>query len=433
MNGSVSASAAKIETFSWLSTVQLSVVMVLLVFTPVARGATTRWAFCIALWLALIAALVMVGRRLWQEQRIFPRTPLDVPLAAVIVLAAASWIGSIYRDATFWALLRLCLYVLVFYLVFDLTASRRQIRRLVLALVTLGAAVAFLGLVKYSGAPILSIWRDAGTATRLNSTFINPDHLAGYLAMLFCLGLGVFVQRSGQTAPLWVIALLLMLVAIGLSLSRGGWIATFAGVEFMILTVLWDRRASKVKIVVIAVVLLLAAGLTLMASNPILERASTLQTVGDHPDLNTRVMAWKATLRLIEESPVLGKGLGTFPWSFTRVRPAGLMGRFYEAHNDYLQIAAGAGLPILAVLLWGLVVVYRIGLRTVTRVRSRFYAGVCLGALSGISAILVHSLVDFNLQITCNGIIFSCLGGLLLGVAEKTGKNGRWGLAGDKN
>jgi hypothetical protein len=73
------------------------------------------------------------------------------------------------------------------------------------------------------------------------------------------------------------------------------------------------------------------------------------------------------------------------------------------------------GLPVLVPIIWGLFGVFRTGLRTFRETESRFRAGVTLGALGGIVAILIHSIWDFNIQITANGILFSVLVGLVVG------------------
>ena len=129
------------------------------------------------------------------------------------------------------------------------------------------------------------------------------------------------------------------------------------------------------------------------------------------------MVVWEGSLQLIRESPLQGTGLGTFPWSFTPVQPAGLDNLWLETHNDYIQIVTEIGLLGLIPIMWGLILLFRTGLRTYFGTESRFRAGVTLGALTGIVAILINSLVGFNIQITSNGILFSVLIGLVMGSA----------------
>jgi hypothetical protein len=73
------------------------------------------------------------------------------------------------------------------------------------------------------------------------------------------------------------------------------------------------------------------------------------------------------------------------------------------------------GLLALIPICWGIFLVFRKGLSQFKNTNSRFRAGLILGSLGGIVAILVHSVSDFNMQITANGILFSLLIGLAVG------------------
>jgi hypothetical protein len=73
------------------------------------------------------------------------------------------------------------------------------------------------------------------------------------------------------------------------------------------------------------------------------------------------------------------------------------------------------GLLVVIPLGWGLFLIVRRGMLNMTDSSSSMVKAGTTGALFGIVAILVHSITDFNLQITANGIIFSLLVGLVMG------------------
>jgi len=395
-----------------------------LILTPLAKGATPRWAFCIALWLLFVSFSAMLLRRLWQDERLIPKSPLDLAIYLLLALALGSFVISIYRSATTWAFLRLLLYLGVFYLTLDFARSRHQTKWLVFTVLGLGTVLAFIGFIKYQGGAIPAFW-DYGTSGGnkfLTSTFVNHNHIAGYLAMVFALGLGLFLFRPFWSPAVWVAVLILILVAICLSMSRGGWIASFCALEFIVIFFLLKKGMSRFKVLAVASVLFVAVGLTILGSNPVIER---LQSMGNEnePSLVGRLTVWKASAKMVEENPLLGTGLGTFPWSFTRVRPAGLTLRYREAHNDYVQVATEMGLLALIPICWGLFSVFRKGLSQFKNTNSRFRAGLILGSLGGIVAILVHSVSDFNMQITANGILFSLLVGLAVGASFGVNKD----------
>jgi hypothetical protein len=67
--------------------------------------------------------------------------------------------------------------------------------------------------------------------------------------------------------------------------------------------------------------------------------------------------------------------------------------------------------------MWGIYLVFKVGIQRFSQTNSSFRAGVTLGALCGVAAMLIHSIVDYNVQITSNGILFSVLIGLVMGSA----------------
>ncbi|MBW1981240.1 MAG: O-antigen ligase family protein [Deltaproteobacteria bacterium] len=400
----------------------------LLIFAPLARGATERWAFCISLWLVLLALTAMMIRRLWQGEPLLPRTVLDLPIGLLLLLAGVSWFFSMYRQATSWAFMRLLLYIAAFYLTYDLASSKAAIRRMLVLLLGMGVLISLLGFIKYAGGSIPAFWKYRLDGHRLNSTFVNPNHAAGYLEMVFLFGLGYLFFRSRAEKMLLGSCLALIFIALLLSMSRGGWIATSASLMFMG-AVFYSRlgwQRWKISLAITSFVLVVT--LCFLGSNDLFRRIgsfSNQQEIG----FNGRLGAAKATTQLIEEYPLWGTGLGTFPWSFTAVSPAGSNIRWREAHNDYVQIASEMGLPVLIPLGWGLFLIFRTVFKRLKHSGGdRFQTAITLGALGAIVAMLIHSLVDFNIQITSNGILFCVLVGLAL--SEKNSRHRSIGLEG---
>ena len=409
-------------TSSTLEIIEESSLLLLLAFTPLVRGATSHWAFCFSLWVALVGLSAMLLRQPCRQTGSLPKTPLEAPLLILLILAAGSLAGSIYRFATIWALLRLFLYVAAFYLSLDIVTSKERLQRLLLVVIAMGTVIAFLGFIQVAmgTVPFLSPSPGTGSERELVSTFVNHNHLAGYLAMVLMLGLGMILYRPPVNSLVLGGCLLLIMMALYLSRSRGGWISAFIAMGFMAVAVMAQRGVGKFKTMLVVLAVIFVTGFSFLGSNAMIERFDTLRNPNEPSLMEGRVPAWRACSGLIKEHPLLGTGLGTFPWSFGAVRPPGLSHRYREAHNDYVQIVTEVGLPVLIPLVWGLILVFRTGFTTLRTRKSRFKSGVTLGALGGMVAILVHSVGDFNLQITSNGILFAVLGGLVMGTAESS-------------
>jgi O-antigen ligase len=109
---------------------------------------------------------------------------------------------------------------------------------------------------------------------------------------------------------------------------------------------------------------------------------------------------------MFRSRPILGWGLGTFPTVYPQFRSFYTNFFVNEAHNDYLQLLAEMGVLGFAVMLWFVIVAYRKALPKIGNWMSDVSGAVTLACTLGFTGILVHSLVDFNLQIPANAALF---------------------------
>jgi len=77
------------------------------------------------------------------------------------------------------------------------------------------------------------------------------------------------------------------------------------------------------------------------------------------------------------------------------------------------------GLPLIAIVVWMIIALYRKGFRKLKN-PSRLVRGITVGAMSGITAILVHSISDFNLHIPANAMLFTVLAALVVAPLPRT-------------
>ena len=250
----------------------------------------------------------------------------------------------------------------------------------------------------------------------------------GYLlvkARYFAMEKGLSLRRKvlwfSQESLQWTLLLGLVPIFLGLGIvfsrSRSG--ITVLAVTVVLAGVAsasWrvfsdeDRRGTKrgkgsrsgwiVRIVAAAVL----AGAVWLGIGPVIDRFA-------ETDLSRegRIIVMKNTVEMIGDFPWTGTGKGTYVNAYPIYEKVDDRMRLSFAHNDYLEYAAengviGGGALILAgiglaVWLWGM---WR-------RRRSSFAKGVGLGAVLGVTAILLHGFTDFNLQITANAVYFTAL------------------------
>jgi O-antigen ligase len=80
-----------------------------------------------------------------------------------------------------------------------------------------------------------------------------------------------------------------------------------------------------------------------------------------------------------------------------------------QAHNDYLQLLVETGLAGFAIAVWFLVLVFRQAAGKLKNWTENASGALTVAALLGCVGILVHSFLDFNLQIPSNAALFYVL------------------------
>ena len=146
-------------------------------------------------------------------------------------------------------------------------------------------------------------------------------------------------------------------------------------------------------------------------------------TVSASDPTTGRAHFWKTTLHIIRDNPFIGSGLGSFGVAYTLYDTRNGLLRLEQAHNDYLQVLADAGVVGALLGLAFVFLLFRLALAR-RETEDRFRRGVATGALAGCFAVLVHSFFDFTLHTTANALLFLVLAAVatLNGRVEETGR-----------
>ncbi|MBW1990356.1 MAG: O-antigen polymerase, partial [Deltaproteobacteria bacterium] len=96
-----------------------------------------------------------------------------------------------------------------------------------------------------------------------------------------------------------------------------------------------------------------------------------------------------------------------------------------EAHNDYIDFLAETGIFFVPILLWLAVSTYKAGWKKL-RHHSRLVRYTTLGALSGITAILIHSMADFSLHVPANAAMLALLAAIAVMAPQVRSRRNGW-------
>jgi O-antigen ligase len=130
-----------------------------------------------------------------------------------------------------------------------------------------------------------------------------------------------------------------------------------------------------------------------------------------------RLHYWQVAWQIFLHNPILGTGLDSFSLSYPLFDTWNGQQRVEQAHNDYLQILADAGILGFICVAAFIFFLYKKGLQTINNTDDRFRRGTAIGALGGIFGILVHSFFDFPLRTPSNAFFFLTLATLATATA----------------
>ncbi|MFL5328022.1 MAG: O-antigen ligase family protein [Gemmataceae bacterium] len=355
--------------------------------------------------------------------------------------AASAWVPTIsmYPHATRQELYRWLAVLVCFAAVRNVVASTGSLRRLSWITLANGIFLSVFAMYQFFGSAALGgVSRHAVYSFETKGDpfgpFICRNHFPDYINLCIGLGIGLLLvssrsesdKRASRThkaqalveqseqdetgfsilsflhspMQLWLSAgIAIMAVAVLCSMSRGGVAALILGaiVAVVLRGTLPGRRPTRLEFFALPI-LLIVGFVAWLGINP-LQRVTNAQTtfVSD-----ARIKIWKNLLPLTYRFPIFGSGYGTLQY----VEPLHRQTDYYgynatvdidHAHNDYLEAMVEGGIIRLALTVAIVFFLLNFGRKAMRRHETRTPGRLALGALVGIAALAVHSVVDFGI------------------------------------
>lgn len=345
-------------------------------------------AFFSALVMVIIGMRFLIRRELRVEDY-----GILCSLALILFGNTLSLMAAREPEVSVWLLLKWFFHALLLVFIMSFRDRVWHLRTL-LTLVLVTGALSVYGLVTHLTNNAYDLNFYAGVGTR-NATAL---HLSLVLPLALALGM---VSQLPLLARLSVWSSIgVSVVALGLTYSRGGWLAALAG----LVVFGWRRRrALALSLVGIAILCLGYLG-----PADIQERFWSIFSLqeGRHSSVTNaqRLMLESQALQVISDHPILGVGLGNYLFHVPRYT---ILALERSPHNFYLSFWAEGGLLALVGFLGMQWFVIRRMLRGLSETTSAVGADVLRGALGSLAALLTHLLFmdDFN-----NLIVWTIIG-----------------------
>jgi O-antigen ligase len=398
-----------------LGTILLLSTFVLLMFGPLAFGAVEPWSIFILQSGAAGLLVVWSVQQTLQNQILIRPNPLFAPMLAfgALILAQLLLRRSAYTHETVNCALLYAAYGILCFLVSQAMVRREHVQLLAVAFSIYGLVVACFAVLQGVASNGQIYWvRPLSNGGWIYGPYVNHNHYAGLMEMLVPIPLVISLSKLAdqKQRAAAAVAAAVMAGTIFLSGSRGGMVAVL--VEFAILAVLLAKQEKGMRTAVTAAIFsLVVVGVLVWLGGAELSRRIATVSSASHSDITNsmRMSLNRDGIRMFLLRPVLGWGLGTFPIAYPQFRSFYTNFFVNEAHDDYVQLLVEMGLLGFATMIWYLVCVFRAGIGKLANWTTDINGALAASCLLGISGILVHSLVDFNLQIPANAALFYVL------------------------
>lgn len=310
------------------------------------------------------------------------------------------------------------------------------LKRTVAIVVLLAILIAVEAIIQKLTSPDLIYWFRPTPNSSPVGPWVYSNHFAGFMEMVFPLAIALFLfyrpqvfsHRTMREKFIYLLTMpganrylllgtgaMLMAVSILLSISRGGIITL--SIAFFFFTLFSARTTADPRTrwaVVLALLVILM--ITWLGWEPILDKFGNLW---GETGLNTsgRLPVFFDSVALFTSFPLFGTGFGTFIDAYPSVRTVPGLAVFDHAHNDYIELLSTGGLIGFLLFLWFVAAVLSHSITTLMQRRERYSILLTSGALTGILALLFHSLADFQLYNRANALYFFFLCGLAVSAA----------------
>ncbi len=450
----------------WLQNASFVVFLLTLAWAPFPLGSNRPWAWALLslliatswlLWCAGLPSLTLAHELLhrlklplllglicllWAFIQALPVIPL--PLADWVWRGAGSQLGgwsgavSIAPWRTLTEAMKLTSYGLAFLLVVMFSSQGHRAQFLFNALIVICGSYAAYSLVMAGlRLPQLELFYAGHRHSHtLAAPFVNRNSFATYAAMgALCAGSRLverarthIISWSGPRAyiltliqylfgrgAVWLSCSLLCVGALLGTASRAGNAAFVVGAvvaAFLARTLkAGDKGKQRARWIGIGLGASFLA-LVLIDGGQLADRLNDFSTASLRA--GARLQLWTAALAMIHDRPLAGFGLGSFVEAFPIYDVHMMPFIMNKAHNDYLELAAGWGLPAAALWWTALGLLLWRCLRGVyERRRRRLYP---LVALAAAAAVGFHAIFDFSLQMPAIALTFATILGI--GVAQ---------------
>jgi len=453
-----------------MSNIIFSLFIFIPLFSTLAFGTVEPWSLTIMETSSVFALLLLFVKRSKQKQAFLYETPGIVPLLFLLgyimmqliplppgIVRAASpetyrlyretvfldgpvrWMSlSINRENTLTEFFRVSSYVAFYILAVQLLTKKEFMKKTLAITVFFASGLSFFAVLQHLLSNSKIYWfRQLTQGGSLFGPYVNRNHYAGLMEMLFPLVLGLFLfykpqvhyrsfreKMSGlfnlKETNIYIVlgfSVVLIATSIFLTLSRSGIVSLCISLILFGILFLYRGMDKKRAVVIVVISLLIVLTVGWFGWSSLFERFGAVKdSQGNIAEL--RLTIWKDTINIIKNFPIAGTGFGTFVNIYPGYRTVSGDSVAEHAHNDYLELLSDGGIIAALIIGWFLIVFFYKSFLVFSKRREIYSMLMFIAAVTGMFGLFIHSITDFNLHIGANGLYFFFLMGLAVSAAN---------------
>jgi tetratricopeptide (TPR) repeat protein len=444
----------------------------LIAFMPFAFGAVQAWSEQVVVVLSSAILFLFLGQRILKPQERFTHTFAYLPALLFLSIIILQMIPlpqgtistlspqtvtlkkelldsaggteqnldrltiSFYPSATKHNLRIIFAVISIFVVVLNVFKSYEQIKRLLKAIVYIGAAVAILAIIQDIAGNNKIYWFIATPLKANSGPFINHSHFGQFMnlsigaaAALLLLKLQEDFENRQTTAVnifeyfdsahsrgLWAIAGMISIsaAAVFASLTRGGMISMLMAMCVIVLLLAMRRSLRQHGWIVFVIALCAFVCLLYTGFDAVYERFSTFSSLDSY---QTRLEIIRDLLKPARQFAALGTGLGTHSVIYPMFQSINTILRFRFAENEYMQLVEEAGITGFVVMLSFGIIVAANFIKAIKNKKSNINI-IAYGLGFGLIAILIHSVSDFGQHLPANAVLSAIFCALIITLGQ---------------
>jgi len=308
---------------------------------------------------------------------LFIKTPLNKAIGVYILVCLIATLrgvalGHVIPWKGLFYISRYIEYFLLYMLVANHIHSKKQIKFFLTVFFITCAIVSVYGILQIPGGGRVSAPFEGESG--------EPNTFGGYLLFIFCLAMGIFLQKVPQGIKLTLISLVALIFFPFLyTLSR----ASYVGIIFSLLMLV---ILSKRKLLLVIMLVLIAVLIGLLRPEAVFSRVEyTFQEKQPNlarifniyldPSASARIFSWQDSFKAWRENPILGRGVSGHGF----------------IDGQYIRTLPEIGAIGFLALLWLLWSIFKHSISVYKKMDDELYQGLTLGFIAGFIGLVIHA------------------------------------------